>query len=393
ASCSRPSMRYVSIIRSSFGSYVVRQPNLGVVAPRIIGELPRLLVSLVSPYASAMGPFVGRVDELAALDAICDAGVRDGVATAVVVGDPGSGKSRLLAEAAARAEPARQFRVVGFEPEANVPLASAADFLRALSNATPQGKRLDALAFGIGPDTAPLEPIRIFEAAHRSLAAVGPALILVDDLQWVDDISLALCHYLVRAADASGEPLALLAAQRPSADVAAFAASLEQVLPPEHFQRVELGPLGDTEALELVRSLAPGIQDDAARTLAADSGGSPFWLEALARAGGAEIDASRLVTARLRGASADAGTLLAVLAIAARPLALADASDLSGWERERTDQVARELESRGIVVESSGVLRLAHDLIRSAAAGEIPDEQRVRIHRRVSDWLVESAGE
>src|SRR5262249_26446767 len=71
----------------------------------------------------------------------------------------------------------------------------------------------------------------------------------------------------------------------------------------------------------------------------------------------------------------------------------ADASDLSGWERERTDQVARELESRGIVVESSGVLRLAHDLIRSAAAGEIPDEQRVRIHRRVSDWLVESAGE
>jgi hypothetical protein len=275
-----------------------------------------------------------------------------------------------------------------------VPLASASDFLRALTDATPQGGRLDSLFFGIGQaDAAPLEPIRIFEAAHRSLSAVGPALVLVDDLQWVDDISLALCHYLVRAAEASGESLALIAAARPSADVATFAASLEQVLPPEHLLRLELGPLGETEALELIKSLAPGLQDDAARTLAGESGGSPFWLEALVRTGGAEIDASRLVTARLRGASADAGTLLAVLAIAARPLALADAADLCGWESERADQAGRELESRGIVVESRGVLRLAHDLIRAATAREIPDEQRVRIHRRVSDWLVESAGD
>src|SRR5262249_35392400 len=257
-----------------------------------------------------------------------------------------------------------------------------------------QGGRLDALVFGVGSaDAAPLEPIRIFEAAHRSLSAVGPVLVLVDDLQWVDRVSLALCHYLVRAAEASRQSLALIAAARPSADVASFAASLEQVLPPEHLRRLELGPLGEAEALELVMSLAPDLPADAARMLADESGGSPFWLEALVRNGGADIDASRLVTTRLRGASADAGTLLAVLVIAARPLALADAADLSGWERERADQAAHELESRGIVVESSGVLRVAHVLMRAAASREIPDEQRVRIHRRVSDWLVESAGD
>jgi hypothetical protein len=149
-----------------------------------------------------------------------------------------------------------------------VPLASASDFLRALTDATPQGGRLDSLFFGIGQaDAAPLEPIRIFEAAHRSLSAVGPALVLVDDLQWVDDISLALCHYLVRAAEASGESLALIAAARPSADVATFAASLEQVLPPEHLLRLELGPLGETEALELIKSLAPGLQDSSVAVL------------------------------------------------------------------------------------------------------------------------------
>src|SRR5262249_13782972 len=173
-----------------------------------------------------MSAFVGRVDELAALNSICETAVSGGVAAAIIVGDPGSGKSRLLAEAALHAQLPNRYRVVGFEPEAEVPLASASDFLRALTHSTPQGSRLDALVFGAGPlDAAPLEPIRLFEAAHRALSAVGPSLVLLDDLQWVDDISLALCHYLVRAAEASGEPLAMLAASRPSADVASFASS------------------------------------------------------------------------------------------------------------------------------------------------------------------------
>jgi len=51
-----------------------------------------------------------------------------------------------------------------------------------------------------GEAVAPLEPLRIFETAHRALRQVGRPLLLVDDLQWVDELSLALCHYLVRAA-------------------------------------------------------------------------------------------------------------------------------------------------------------------------------------------------
>jgi DNA-binding CsgD family transcriptional regulator len=340
-----------------------------------------------------MSAFVGRVDELAALAQIADAATRGEVAAAVVIGDQGSGKSRLLAEAAARAELPNQFRIVGYEPESAVPLASASDLLRALAEATPQGRQLGALVFDAGrEDTSPLDPIRIFEAAHRAFCAVGPALVLVDDLQWIDELSLALCHYLVRAAQTTGQPLALIAVARPSSDAESFAASLRQLLPPEHMKEIDLGPLADAEALELVNALAPGLRDDAARAVAAKSGGSPFWLETLVRSGGAEIDAGRLVTARLHGASADAAALLALLAIAARPLALADASELNGWEVERTEQAARELVARGIAAESAAALRLAHDLIRAAAAREIPDENRARIHGRVSDWLIRTAG-
>jgi predicted ATPase len=340
-----------------------------------------------------MSLFVGRIDELATLASVASAFGRGEVAGAVVIGEPGSGKSRLLAEAVARVELPNQFRIVGYEPASDVPLASTSDLLRALAEATPQGRDLEALVFDAGRgDTSPLDPIRIFEAAHRALCAAGQALVLVDDLQWVDELSLALCHYLVRAAQATGQPLALVAAARPSSAVDSFAASLRHLLPPEHMEEIELGPLADAEALELVKELAPDLRDDAARSLADKSGGSPFWLEALVRSDSAEIDAGRLVTARVRGASADAAALLALLAIAARPLTLTDASELNGWEVERTERAARELVARGIGTESAGALGLAHDLIRAAAAREIPDENRARIHGRVSDWLVGAGG-
>ena len=80
-----------------------------------------------------MAPFVGRVDDLAALREVTDF-LHEGAAVAVVVGDPGCGKSRLLAEAAARARPSPSFRVLGYEPEEQVPLAAAADLLRALEH-------------------------------------------------------------------------------------------------------------------------------------------------------------------------------------------------------------------------------------------------------------------
>ena len=138
--------------------------------------------------------------------------------------------------------------------------------------------------------------------------------------------------------------------------------------------------------------LDPGLAEAAPRELVARSGGSPFWLEALVRTSGAEVDAGRLVTARLRGASGDAGGVLGLLAVAGRPLAFGDAAELKEWEVSRVERAVRELVSRGIAVDSGGTVRLGHDLIRIAAAGEIPEEQRLDEHRRLGDWLMRTAG-
>src|SRR5438105_2523480 len=284
-----------------------------------------------------MSAFVGRAEELAVLDEVSCAVNAGEVAAAVVVGDAGCGKSRLLTETADRCALARVFRIIGYEPERQVPLAAASDFLRALVD-TPAGRRLGVLLFDTARERSVLEPIRVFEAAHQALRTIAPALVLVDDVQWVDELSVALCHYLIRAAEATGEPLALVAAGRPSPNEASLSASLEQVLPPERLTRVELGPLTSGEALELTMALAPALGDDEARHLAELARGSPFWIEALVRSGGVAADAGRLVTARLRGASVDAGTLVALLAVAGRPLAIGDAAALNGWEADRAEQ-------------------------------------------------------
>jgi predicted ATPase len=227
-----------------------------------------------------MSAFVGRRQELAELDDITGAAAAGHVAAAVVVGEPGSGKSRLLAEAAGRAPLSNRFRVVGYEPEREVPLAAASDLLLALAPKAPAAHGLEALLFGDDREEGPsLQPLRIFESAHRALRMVGPALILVDDVQWIDELSLALCHYLVRAAHDRGEPLALIAGGRPSPTSVSLVESLAQVLPPMHHRRLELGPLASGEALELVGMLEPGLSHGAARELVARSGGSPFWLE------------------------------------------------------------------------------------------------------------------
>src|SRR5437763_17099337 len=68
-----------------------------------------------------MSGFVGRQDELAALGEITGAAAAGQVAAAVVVVEPGSGKSRLLTEAAGQAPLSNRFRVVATGPGAECP--------------------------------------------------------------------------------------------------------------------------------------------------------------------------------------------------------------------------------------------------------------------------------
>jgi hypothetical protein len=194
--------------------------------------------------------------------------------------------------------------LVGFEPVQAVPLAAAAGLLRQLAVVPGSGSDLDRLVFG-GSERDARDPLRIFEAAHRALVPSGPMLIAIDDLQWVDDLSLGLIHYLLRAAVSSSNALIVIAAARPSPVAGTFAGGIDAVMPAERAAHLQLGPLSLAEGKSLIHALDANLDEAGAAELWRRARGSPFWLQSLV-VGRESEDLSSLIEGRLRVLSADA---------------------------------------------------------------------------------------
>ena len=115
--------------------------------------------------------------------------------------------------------------VAGFEPVEPIPLAAFGGLVRRLATVPCDGPRLASLVFG-SDERRGETALPVFEATHRAVIAFGPLVLAVDDLQWIDTQSLALLHYLLRAAESSARPLVVIAASRHSAAAASFAARI-----------------------------------------------------------------------------------------------------------------------------------------------------------------------
>lgn len=342
-----------------------------------------------------MSVFIGRTRELRTLEGIlADAA---GPTAALVTGVPGSGKSRLLGEAHRLAAGFTVLRVAGFEIERQVPLAAAGGLLRELALVPKHGAALHRLLAGHhgepgssapGAPSGPLEPLRLFESAHRALQAIRKPLLIVDDLQWVDGLSWSLCHYLIRGAVEAEQPLVILAASRPDLE----AASLLDSLPADSIHGVELGPLELADGLALLRSLDATLDEAEAARLYRQAQGVPFWLEGLARYGRSPGGLQQVLTRRLRGAGSEAVALLGALALAGRPLPIADAAELLDLAPERVVAATQVLADRGLALVTGDSVQPAHDLVRTTAAAQVPDELRQRIHARLADLVERSAG-
>lgn len=335
------------------------------------------------------GILVGRAAELAAVDAAALAGEASGRPTVVAIsGAAGLGKSRLVEEIRASWDADLHVALVGYEPERSVPFGAARPLITATRGDEPDSP--DSPQLGRADDESWPEPMRLFEATHQVLRGAGRVLLTLDDVQWMDEASMGLCHYVLRAAEAEPSRLSMVIAGRPVAVVVRLQdAASRAVHDPDRFALIELTPLDQSAGVELITSLAPRLEPDRAAELWAVAGGSPFWMTAITRGGSTAAS----TTARLRHLEPDASMLLALLAVGGRPVPASDLERQLDWPTDRLERASEPLRTTGLVTLGADGLRVAHDLIRAAAAREIPDDLRPRLHRMVASHLEDQAGD
>ena len=324
-----------------------------------------------------MGILAGRDPELAVLVEQASSALSGSkTSSVVIVGDPGVGKSALVEAAVARLEPDRVVRIVGHAAERTVPLAAARDLVQLVA----EHEGLDDLKGVL------IDPVGVSERSYQAVAASAPLVLVVDDLQWVDPLSIGLVHYITRGASAAGVPLATVVATRASAEANDFIDSVRRALPAECVHVLELAPLSRAAGIEVATSVEPGLDETEAVQLWERARGSPFWMRALLQDRGTSSTRD-LALRRLRDCSDDASVLASMLALVTRPVSRRDAAEILEWTVELVEQTASELVDRGIAVSEGRILHLVHDLVRDALTASIDPSLRVDLHRRLGAWL------
>ncbi|MFN7974830.1 MAG: tetratricopeptide repeat protein [Acidobacteriota bacterium] len=427
-----------------------------------IGYADLVAAALIELGAEAVGdirarPYLyraalaGRDLEMRGLAARLDAMLRDGgrKQTVLVGGESGVGKTRLLSELAQIAV-VRGIRVIPAEcaPDARAPLAAFRPLLRTVADrqrerGASRGSALPAHAVAVllpyepalaaiagteGPSLPDLPPqetmARIAREIARALEVLlhdGPLLLMIDDLQWADDLSAEICRRIAGDATLAAAPFGLVLGYRSEEMTPIISSLLEQAAG----SALPLARIETEGVASMVRDMLALQRTPEAfvRFLARHSEGNPFFVSEylktavseglLARdARGAwriaatatvlvEDDASRLpiphsvrqlVSARLAMVDAPARAVLEVAAAigrdAERPI-LAAAMVLAGGSL--TMDAIGAIRERGMVDEApDGTLRFTHDKIREIVLEGLAAGRRRRLHRaaaRASETL------
>lgn len=339
------------------------------------------------------GPrLVGREEEVRFVRELVDGSARDGGAV-MLSGEAGVGKTALLdvAIAHAGAVGVRVLRATGSQFEADISFAGLHHLLfpllGALDELAPPHRVALGAAFGLAE--APPADRLVASAAVLGLlvhaARTTPLLLVVDDLPWLDSVSVAVLGFVARRV--SGTRIGMLASARTGE---------EGPLGDSVMATREIGPLSERDAARLLAARYPALSPRVTRLLLAEANGNPLALlelpVALSPEPGRPLPVTLPLTRRLQDVFAarvrdlPAGSrdaLLLTVLDGTRDLRVLDDAQVGALDAAERAGLVRVDPAAGRVV-------FRHPLIRSAVvglsvSGECRAAHRLLAERRADD--------
>ena len=362
------------------------------------------------PVAAA-GALVGRDNEMALLTGLIREVARGRGGSVLIEGEPGIGKSALVRAAVAEAPEAgcQVFWGAGDELGQELPLLPFLDALRVREpSANPRRNAIVGLLRGeVAADRGTDVPAVLAEQLLALVAeqcAVRPTILVVDDLQWADQASVALWGRLARSA--RHVPLLVVGMMRPVPHREDLLA-LRRVV--DDAARLRLTGLTGAAVADLVAALAGGKPDANLLRLADGAAGNPLYVTELvaALARGSRLTITEAGTAELASGSAPSSLSAAIadrLGFVAGPVReVLQAAALLGMDFAVPDlaivlgrgvadliPAVDEACAVGVLAESGHSLGFRHPLIRAALYEEMPTPVRAAWHRDAGRALAEA---
>jgi DNA-binding CsgD family transcriptional regulator len=365
--------------------------------------------------------FVGREAELALLGGFV-AQVGEGTGGAVWVGgDPGIGKSALIAMglAAAENQGCRVYSATAHEQSPIFPLHVLLEAVGVVGShplvevvesgpdpISASRAEIAGLLYRHAELLTPRDSVaavaeRLVALVHR-LCAISPVVLVLDDAQWADEASLGVLLTLTRALRQL--PLLLVTVAR-SVPARPEVDALREGLVGSGALEIELGPIGDVGVAEMVRELIGAPPGPTLATLLHAAAGNPLYLRELMDA---LVHESRLklgedavellgdpsdlpgtlpaaIGRRLGFLSSQAISPLRVAAVLGPTFTVADLGIVIGRRASELIEVVDEAVSAGVLAESvPGTLAFRHGLVHQTLYQGMPASLRAALHHQAA---------
>jgi DNA-binding SARP family transcriptional activator/biotin operon repressor len=376
-------------------------------------------------------PFVGRETERSRIAQLLDAALDRRGAVALIEGESGVGKTRLLVEAADDARWRGMDVLWGRSaPSGGRPFAPLAEALAAITGlrARQLASRIEApwrdVLRPLAPDlsvgsvrAAPTarhgeDRQRMREAitaAFHGMAELTPTLVVLEDVHWADDDTVqALAHL---AEQVAGHRVLVAVSYRHGEardreDVWQLLRDLDRL---EHCERVSLAPYSPAQTEELIRRSLGLVEvaGEFSERLHRDTGGIPLLIVETLRAlyerddlGEAEAPAEAapaardrlpvtptvhaLIRHRLDGLDASSRETLELIAIHDGDLLLEEVVTASTPADDAALHAVDDLLRRRLLIGSAGAYQVEHELMRRVVYDDLPLPRRLDLHRRIA---------